>query len=141
GLAPEGEAGRVDEDVDPAELLDGVVDEPLAARRVGDVELEREVGVDAIGPPSARDDPPAGGPERGDGGGADPARPACDDRRLPLERAHQVSLVQASQTLRAADDAIAIGPSLKRRATRAQRRGEDGSCRSAGDRAASPRWP
>ena len=41
-VAAEREARGVDEDVDAAELLDGRVDEALAARRVGDVELERD---------------------------------------------------------------------------------------------------
>ena len=40
-VAPEREPGGVDEDVDAAQLFDGSLDEALAARRVGDVELER----------------------------------------------------------------------------------------------------
>src|SRR2546423_437258 len=43
GMAAGPEPRAVDEDVEPAELFDGGVDKPLAARRVGDVELEREV--------------------------------------------------------------------------------------------------
>jgi hypothetical protein len=40
--AAECETGVVDEDVEAAELLHGLRDEALAAREVGDVELERD---------------------------------------------------------------------------------------------------
>src|SRR5437867_3156063 len=52
GIAPEAEAGVVDEDVEAAELADRGLDEPLAALSVGDVELELDLRlqlVDAAG--------------------------------------------------------------------------------------------
>ena len=47
-VAAEAEAGVVDEDVEPAERLDRRVDEALAARGVGDVELERDLGLELV---------------------------------------------------------------------------------------------
>ena len=46
--AAEREPGVVDEDVDAAELLDRRCDEARAARRVGDVELERDIRLEPL---------------------------------------------------------------------------------------------
>ena len=82
--AAEREAGRVHEHVHGA----GRVDEALAARRVGDVELERDVGLDPLDAARAADDPRALGRERPRRRRADPARGARDDRRLARECPH-----------------------------------------------------
>ena len=63
-VAAEREAGVVDEHVDAAELLDGRRDEALGRRRIGDVELERDVRVDLVDPPRAAGDARALGPQR-----------------------------------------------------------------------------
>jgi hypothetical protein len=47
-VAAEREAGVVDEDVEPPSSLDRRGDEALAARRVGDVELERDVRLEPL---------------------------------------------------------------------------------------------
>jgi hypothetical protein len=52
GVAAEREPGVVDEDVEPAaELRDRLLDEALAARAVGDVERERDLGRELVAPP------------------------------------------------------------------------------------------
>ena len=56
GYAAEREAGVVEEDVEPAELVHRARDEALAALLVGDVELERDVGVDPLDAPRAARD-------------------------------------------------------------------------------------
>src|SRR5256886_14035300 len=48
GIAPEAEAGVVDEDVQAAELADRCLDESLAALSVGDVELELDLRVELL---------------------------------------------------------------------------------------------
>src|SRR4029077_7093506 len=57
GLAAEAEAGIVDEDVEASELVDSLLDEALAARRVGHVELERDLRLELLGAASAAGDP------------------------------------------------------------------------------------
>ena len=89
GIAAERETRRVDEHVDAAaELLDGTLDEALAARRIGHVELDRGVGVDPLGTACAAGYPRSFRPERRDGRRADAARGAGDDRGLAFERSH-----------------------------------------------------
>ena len=63
-VASECEAGVVDKDVDAAELLDRGRDEALGGGRIGDVELERDVRLDAVDPPCAAGDTGSLGPER-----------------------------------------------------------------------------
>ena len=88
-VAAEREAGGVDERVEPAaESLHGLLDEALAARGIDDVELERDIGVDPIGPAGAARDAHPLAAERGERGRADPARGAGDDRGLAVERSH-----------------------------------------------------
>ena len=85
-VAAEREPGVVDEHVHAAELLHGRRDETFAAGRVGDVELERDVGVHPFDAPRAARDARPLRPERPHDRGADPARGAGDDRRLALEQ-------------------------------------------------------
>src|SRR5262249_48611592 len=82
--AAEREPSRVHEDVDRA----GGVDEPLAARRVGDVELERDLGLDAVDAARAAEDAHALRREHARRLGADAARRTGDDRRLARGCAH-----------------------------------------------------
>ena len=88
--AAEREAGVVDEDVEAAELLDRLRDEALAARGVGDVELERDLRLEPLDPPRAARDAHARGCERGRRRPADAGRRAGDDRALAgqVERSH-----------------------------------------------------
>ena len=88
--AAEREAGVVDEDVEAAETLDRLRDEALAARGVGDVELERDLGLEPLDPPRAARDAHAGGCERGRRRPADAGRGAGHDRPLAaqVERSH-----------------------------------------------------
>jgi hypothetical protein len=87
-VAPEAEAGVVDEDVDPAQVGHGPLDEALAALAVGDIEIEgvepSSIGklLDAAG---ADGDPRTGFSKRVGRGRPDPARGAGDDSRLVLE--------------------------------------------------------
>ncbi len=91
GIAPEGEAGVVDEDVEASERVDGSSDEALAALGVGDVELERDVRLQPVDAPRAARDPDALGTQRPRDRRADPARSAGDDRGLAFEL-HRASL-------------------------------------------------
>ena len=88
-IAAEREAGRVDEHVEPAaESLHGLLDEALAARGIGDVELERDLRVDPVDAPRPAGDARGFATERGDDCRADPTRGAGDDRGLAVERGH-----------------------------------------------------
>jgi hypothetical protein len=87
-VAAQAEAGVVDEDVDPAEVGDGALDEALGALAVGDVEIEgvKAFAVGKLLDASRSDgDSGAGLRERVGGGCPDPARGAGDDSRLVLE--------------------------------------------------------
>ena len=79
----EREPGGVDEDVGRP----GGVDEALAARRVGDVELERNVGLEPLDPPRPADHARTLARRRPRGRGADAARGSGHDRRLPVRAA------------------------------------------------------
>src|SRR6185437_12412972 len=92
GLAPESEAGVVDEDVDPAEPGNRVLDEAAAARRIAHVELERDVGVDPVDAPRAAGDLGACFAQRTYRPRAEAARGAGDDRPLAVEPAHCVRI-------------------------------------------------
>ncbi len=93
GYAAERQAGVVEEDVEPAELVHRRRDEALAALHVGDVELERDVRIDPLDAPrSARDADPLGAKVSHDGR-ADPARGTRDDRGLAFET-HRASLMR-----------------------------------------------
>jgi hypothetical protein len=84
-IAAEREAGVVDEDVDPAELVRGTRDEGGAALGIGDVQLEREVGLDGVdtaGAPRHACACVAQGARRRC---PDPARRAGDDRGLTAQ--------------------------------------------------------
>ena len=88
-LAAEREAGVVDEDVEAAELGVCPLDESLAARRVGDVEIEREEPFairEAVDPPRADSDSCSRLRQRVRGRSPDPARGARDDSGLSFER-------------------------------------------------------
>ena len=80
--AAEREPGVVEEDVDPAEVLDCRGDERAARGLVRDVERQRDVGLDPLDPPRAADDAHARVAQLPHGRGADPRRRAGDDRRL-----------------------------------------------------------
>ena len=92
GIAPKAKARVVDEDVEPAQLAHGLLDEALAARGVGHVELELELRLELIGPPRAARDRRARLGQGVRNGGADPARGAGDDRGLALEPSHEPGL-------------------------------------------------
>ncbi len=84
-VAAEREPRVVVEDVDPAELLDGTIDERHAARLVGDVERKRDVRLDPLDAPSAPGDAHSGLAQLAHGRGAEAARGARDDSRLPRQ--------------------------------------------------------
>ena len=96
GARPSARPGVVEEDVDAAELGDRRLDERRRARLVGDVELERDVGLDPLHPPRAAGDAHAGLAQLAHGRGADAGRGARDDRGL----AGQVHAVRAYATRR-----------------------------------------
>ena len=80
--APEREARVVDEDVDPAaELLDRLGDEGRAARRIPDVELERDLRLQPLDAPRAARDADAVLGELPRGRLPEAGRGAGDDRR------------------------------------------------------------
>ena len=93
-VAAEGEARVVEEDVDPAERVDDLGDEPLARGGVGHVESERELRLEALDPTRAAGDARAFRGESAGGLRADPARRAGDDRPLAFECAHGGTLVE-----------------------------------------------
>src|SRR5205085_10876218 len=105
--------------------------EALAPSRGGNVEPEPDARVEPVGPPRPRDDASAGVAKRSDRRRADPARPAGDDRRFALKRAHGDELSSGS---------FADRPSLRTGGARVRRHGEGGWSRSGGDRA-SRAWP
>ena len=80
GVAAERKPGAVDDDVEAAELGRGPLDEALAARGIGDVELERDLRVDPLDATSPAGHAHSLGSERAHDRGADPARRAGDDR-------------------------------------------------------------
>ena len=82
---PEREPGVVEEDVDPAELGDRRLDERGRAGLVGDVDLERDVGLDPLHPPRAAGDANARLAQLAHRRGADPGGGAGDDRRLAAQ--------------------------------------------------------
>src|SRR5436190_5936728 len=88
GVAPEAEAGVVDEDVKPAELADRGLDEPLAAFLVSNVELELDLRFELVDAAGAAGDASAFARERGRRRGADAARGARDDCCLSSEARH-----------------------------------------------------
>jgi hypothetical protein len=88
-LAAEAEPRVVDKDVEPAELPHGLLDEALAAGRVGHVELKRDLRLECIRAPGAAGHPCACLGQRTRNRGADPARGAGDDRGLALEPRHE----------------------------------------------------
>ena len=74
----------------PPSSCDRFLDESLAARRVGDVELEpRHRRGDPVDPPGAADDSCAFTSERQGRRGTDTARRAGDDGRLSLQAGHR----------------------------------------------------
>src|SRR5919198_5135097 len=92
-VASECEAGGIDEDVDPAQLLGSRRDETLTALRIGDVQLERRHrGSNAVGPPRTAYHTDALPRQRLRRGRADAARRAGDDGRLSLQGGHRGSL-------------------------------------------------
>src|SRR5262249_35848128 len=91
-VAPEPEACVVDEDVDPAEVGDGALDEALGALAVGHVQVERVETVpvrEQLDTAGADGHPRARIGESVRSGCPDPARGAGDDSRLVLERGHE----------------------------------------------------
>ena len=88
-VAAEAEAGVVDQDVDPAEVGHGALDEALAALTIGHVEVE---GVEPLGIPQDLDatgadcHARAGLREGMRSRRPDPARGARDDRGLAVQR-------------------------------------------------------
>ena len=62
--------------------------EALAARRIGDVELDGDVRLEPLDSPRTADDAGALGREQARRRGADSARGARDDRGLAVEPAH-----------------------------------------------------
>src|SRR5262249_31051470 len=84
GIPAETETRGVHEDVDGP----GRVDEALAARGIGDVELERDLRLEPLDAARAADDLHARLGEHARGRGADAARRAGDDRGRSLEPAH-----------------------------------------------------
>jgi hypothetical protein len=91
-VAPEAEAGVVDQDVEPAEFAHRPPCEPLAAGGVGDVELELDLGLELVDAARAAGDAGALGGKRACDRGPDPTRGAGDDRGLALEPRHEVGL-------------------------------------------------
>ena len=85
GARPSARPGVVEEDVEASELLDRGGDEALAALRVGDVELELDVGLEPVDAPRAAGDADAGVLQRTRGRLPDSGRCAGDDRRLAGE--------------------------------------------------------
>ena len=93
GVAPEAQAGVVEEDVDAAaELRDGLLDEAGGALRIGHVELEADVGLEPVAAPRPAGHARALACERAGGRSADSRRGAGDDRGLSLEGSHGLSL-------------------------------------------------
>ena len=82
---PEREPGVVEEDVDPAELGDRGLDERDRAGLVGDVDLERDVGLDALDPARATGDANSGLAQLSHRRSTDPGGRAGDDRRLAAQ--------------------------------------------------------
>ena len=91
-IAAERQAGVVEEDVEPAERVHRGLDEALAAFRVGHVELERHVRVDAFDTACSARDANSQRAQVPHDGRADPARRAGDDRGLAFE-AHLANLI------------------------------------------------
>ena len=87
-VAAQREAGPVDEDVQAPESLDRLRDEPLAARRVGDVQSQRHVARDAFQTACAARDPCSFALKRPRCGRSNPARGARDDGGLAFEGSH-----------------------------------------------------
>ena len=82
---PEREPGVVEEDVDPAELGDRRLDERGRVGLVGDVDLERDVGLDPLDPSRAAGDADPGLAQLAHRRSADPGGGAGDDRRLAVQ--------------------------------------------------------
>src|SRR5207247_7412903 len=87
-VAAEPEAGVVDEDVEPAEGFESLLDEALAALRFGDVELECDLGFDLLDAARAAGESRAVLGKRAGDRGPHPARGAGDDRGFSLEPGH-----------------------------------------------------
>ncbi len=81
GVAAAREPGVVDEDVEPAEVGEGLLDEALAACRVGHVEVPVAAGAGVHASPGLG--------ERPRRRGADPARRTGDDRPPAVESRHR----------------------------------------------------
>ena len=77
-----GETGVVDEDVEAADALDGLCDEAFAAHGVGDVQRERDLGLQPIDAARAAGHVHARSRERSRSRAADARRRAGHDRPL-----------------------------------------------------------
>src|SRR5205085_9284459 len=98
--AAECEAGVVDEDVEAAEPLDRFRHEALTARRVGDVERERDLRLQPPHSTRTAGDPHARIRERHRGRAADARRGASYDRALAgqVESGHELDSMRAAGT-------------------------------------------
>ncbi len=81
--AAERSAGVVDEDVEPAELLHRVGDEALRALGIGDVERQRDLGLEPLDAARAARDTHSGRGERARRRAPDSRRRPRDDRAFP----------------------------------------------------------
>ena len=92
-VPPEREAGVVDEDVQPPELLHARLDEPLGGFRIRNVQLVSERALrDQIGPARTGGDGRPRGEQSPRRRRADTARSAGDDRGLVVESRHDARL-------------------------------------------------
>jgi hypothetical protein len=100
--APEGEAGVVEEDVEAAEPVEGLGDEPVAALRIGHVEREGDLGLEPLDAARAPGDADTGAGKGPGGRPADPRGGAGHDRALAreVELGHRATLVMWPVTLR-----------------------------------------
>src|SRR5581483_11242436 len=109
-VAADRTAGVVDEDVEPAEGLERAVEEALAARGVGDVQLVNEVAFEALDSARADRDLDAVLAQQPRGRGADPRGRARDDRGLSVERRHGDGAYRRNGDRRRNEGPIWTGP-------------------------------